>query len=417
VIRAETNGEVQITNGTVITGGVFETASGGVIRPTPGTHSIVDVHNVGTFTLRNGDAIHGLGTLTNDGLISMESSGSPTDFLVDFNNGLPLTLSGDGELVLGGHTNNRFYGSGGVARLVNGLHHTIRGGGQIGLNLNFNLTNKGSIIADGALTIDVSNDFTNEGTFRVTGAGSASIQPGSLINEGQFLIDVGTSVSRAGSMNQQDGQTKVDGTLSLDFGSSLFVSGGLVSGDGTINGKVAVSGGSASPSNASGNDPATSELGSLVVNGAYTQNNDGGYVVDLGLAGNDLLTVNGSAILGGALQVRLVGPFTPLPGQEFTILNATSINGVFGCVEFPNAPAGYFTVIYSPTSVKLRVDSIPPQESDLDFDGIVGASDLSVLLGAWGEEPCSNAVCCPADLNGDGKVNAVDLAILLGDWA
>jgi hypothetical protein len=55
----------------------------------------------------------------------------------------------------------------------------------------------------------------------------------------------------------------------------------------------------------------------------------------------------------------------------------------------------------------------PPQcPADLDDDGDVGASDLAILLGAWG--PCSGT--CPADLDDDGDVGASDLAILLGAW-
>ena len=52
---------------------------------------------------------------------------------------------------------------------------------------------------------------------------------------------------------------------------------------------------------------------------------------------------------------------------------------------------------------------------DIDFNGSVGASDIAVLLGAWG--PCPLATCpCSADLNNDGIVDAVDLGILQGAW-
>lgn len=47
---------------------------------------------------------------------------------------------------------------------------------------------------------------------------------------------------------------------------------------------------------------------------------------------------------------------------------------------------------------------------DLDGDGLVGASDLAILLGAW------NATGGAADLDGDDLVGASDLAILLGLW-
>jgi hypothetical protein len=48
---------------------------------------------------------------------------------------------------------------------------------------------------------------------------------------------------------------------------------------------------------------------------------------------------------------------------------------------------------------------------DLNNDGVVDASDLAILLGAW------NGVGSDFDLNGDCLVNAADLAILLGAWS
>lgn len=52
---------------------------------------------------------------------------------------------------------------------------------------------------------------------------------------------------------------------------------------------------------------------------------------------------------------------------------------------------------------------------DLNGDGVVGSTDLGILLGSWGPCPAPPAAC-PADLNGDGQVNAGDLAALLGAW-
>jgi hypothetical protein len=45
---------------------------------------------------------------------------------------------------------------------------------------------------------------------------------------------------------------------------------------------------------------------------------------------------------------------------------------------------------------------------DFSGDGLVDASDLAVLLGAWGTPG--------ADLDSDGTTNAADLAVLLGAW-
>ena len=47
--------------------------------------------------------------------------------------------------------------------------------------------------------------------------------------------------------------------------------------------------------------------------------------------------------------------------------------------------------------------------ADLDGDGAVGASDLAILLGAWGSAGS-------ADLDGSGMVDPADLALLLGAW-
>lgn len=61
--------------------------------------------------------------------------------------------------------------------------------------------------------------------------------------------------------------------------------------------------------------------------------------------------------------------------------------------------------------VDMGADEFRSCPGDLDGDGLVGAGDLALLLGAWGE--CSN---CPADFNGDDLVGPFDLAILLGGW-
>jgi hypothetical protein len=59
----------------------------------------------------------------------------------------------------------------------------------------------------------------------------------------------------------------------------------------------------------------------------------------------------------------------------------------------------------------LTIDG-PPQgnPADLNGDGVVGAQDLAILLGAWGTSG-------PGDLDGDGIVGAGDLATLLGAWS
>lgn len=54
---------------------------------------------------------------------------------------------------------------------------------------------------------------------------------------------------------------------------------------------------------------------------------------------------------------------------------------------------------------------------DLDWNGCVGASDLTILLGAWCPSPPCDAVPPSADLDRNGLVGASDLSILLGQWS
>ena len=53
-----------------------------------------------------------------------------------------------------------------------------------------------------------------------------------------------------------------------------------------------------------------------------------------------------------------------------------------------------------------------PCASDLDGDGMVAASDLAMVLGAWGA--CMQQ--CPADFDRDGMVGGPDLAQILSSW-
>ncbi len=53
--------------------------------------------------------------------------------------------------------------------------------------------------------------------------------------------------------------------------------------------------------------------------------------------------------------------------------------------------------------------------ADINGDGVVGGSDLGLLLAMWGR--CPGRGPCGADLNGDGVVDGADLGILLSEWS
>ncbi len=72
-----------------------------------------------------------------------------------------------------------------------------------------------------------------------------------------------------------------------------------------------------------------------------------------------------------------------------------------------------------PTSEDRNGNGFPDEcetFGDIDHDGLVGTSDLIILLGAWGICPAPPELC-PADLSIDGIVGTTDLLILLGNWS
>lgn len=64
------------------------------------------------------------------------------------------------------------------------------------------------------------------------------------------------------------------------------------------------------------------------------------------------------------------------------------------------------------TELSLELGDIPCP-GDINGDGIVDGTDLSLVLGYWGR--CSTEDC-PPDLNNDGVVDGADLSVLLGGW-
>lgn len=73
---------------------------------------------------------------------------------------------------------------------------------------------------------------------------------------------------------------------------------------------------------------------------------------------------------------------------------------------------GHIHVVYSDDDKNLNYATTQhAAPCDLTGDNTINASDLALLLDAWGPNPGH-----PADLNGDGMVDAFDLAELLGRW-
>ncbi|MBI1302545.1 MAG: hypothetical protein GC172_01985, partial [Phycisphaera sp.] len=111
---------------------------------------------------------------------------------------------------------------------------------------------------------------------------------------------------------------------------------------------------------------------------------------------------------------QMVSPTPPIEGYSSFVVRA--LRGVntrgdaVGMAEFTPTDGT------DPVRRAVLLRAVPSGLSgDLDGDGMVGASDLAILLGAWCTE--ASASCDPiADLNCDGLVNAADLTTLLANW-
>jgi hypothetical protein len=130
---------------------------------------------------------------------------------------------------------------------------------------------------------------------------------------------------------------------------------------------------------------------------------------DLAFASRDELT--------GPAQLRIVRNDMSEGGALLTRQNAPSIDVeplVVGTISIDGN--GDDVLALGPgtsdaaSNLFLQRFAEPALFGDLDGDGAIGASDLSILLLNWGEAG-------PTDLDGNGTTDAVDIGLLLDRWS
>ena len=120
------------------------------------------------------------------------------------------------------------------------------------------------------------------------------------------------------------------------------------------------------------------------------------------------VTVNVDLIAGETARAWWFSPQT----AEVTLIDEYASAGT---LQFTTPGSGDDWVLvvddaaqdFSPPGGKVS----PPQSADLDGDGVIGPSDLAIMLSQWGQ--CEG---CAADLNTDGEVGPDDIASLLAEW-
>ncbi len=278
-----------------------------------------------------------LSSMTNNGTLRAAAGSTLTvaGTLTNFN-GANGTLTGGTYEAAG---TMRLPTAGGIIR--NGAEIILDGAGS-----NLYTGSSGTVLALADFAV---NQAT--GRFELRG-GRDFATAGDLTNAGGVQIGVGSLMftTNAGSYHQTGGSTVVDGVLSA--GGGLLLDGGTLGGSGSILGNL-VNNGVVAP----GNSP-----GTLAITGDYTQG--GTLQIEIASDAHDQLAVSGTAILGGVLEVALLGgpTFMPSIGQVFDILSATVVSGQFATTYLPMLGAGsdwnvqYLTDAFGDTDVvRLQV--------------------------------------------------------------
>ncbi|MCZ6835790.1 MAG: hypothetical protein O7G85_08455 [Planctomycetota bacterium] len=403
LIVAQSGGLFDFRGGTLLgptiridAGGVGEVA-GSFLNPT----TIENLINNGDIVHNNGKALAMSGLLTNTGNYSMNSTGNNTDLLLIDD----TVLDGGGVINMSNTTSNRIFSPSGF-KLFTNVDNTIRGAGQIGLNLT-TLVNQGAMIADQftPLRIDPGlGGMTNSGSLQAETLAELRLEPGAFTTSGSVFAATGGTITRvATDYIQTAGSTIIDGSLVLNAGGMVTLDGGILGGSGQVFAHV---------NNVAGITSPGSSAGTLTANGDYIQGIAGGLAIEIGGTSPgqyDVLAITDDALLAGSLDVTFIDGFDPLVGQTFTVLTATNVFGEFDAII---SCAG-LNVTYNPDNVILTITSeCPDCVGDTNADSQVNVTDLLALLAAWGLCPAT----CPPDINTDGDVNVTDLLALLAAW-
>ena len=226
-IEALTGSTTQI-NGTTVKGGTLTTVGIGIIDVfnsstlnalTISTASNVNMPDISSTTV--------VGTITDNGTLTLNSGGNNTDFKLSGN----VTLVGTGTLTMSNNSNNRIYDPSGTHTLTNGV--IIQGSGQIGVGL-MGLVNNGTINANSSAGIAVdtnSTGLTNNGTLQVGSGDSMHVFGGPFSNYSSGTLTGGSYIS-AGTLEIDEigntgGEITTDAAnITLNGATASFVDAG-----------------------------------------------------------------------------------------------------------------------------------------------------------------------------------------------
>lgn len=196
------------------------------------------------------------------------------------------------------------------------------------------------------------------GTVTVSGSEYVGLNGNGTFTQTGGTNTVAGSVTLAANSGSTGTYELLGGTLSVS-NSLIINAAGTMTGNGVVGGSV-INGGFVVPGN---------PFGALSVNGNYSETQPGALNVTIGgpVAGSQYseIAVTGLATLRGVLNIAFTNGFSPLPGQQFTILSCGARNGTFSEVNGATATNGVVLVpTYTATSIILvAVQELPPTVS------------------------------------------------------
>ena len=312
---------------------------------------------INTLAIYSGD-LDNLGTLNNEGTINNHT-------LYNY-----LTLNNTGTI---NNNNYSLFSNGGTINnsgtIYNQNNSLLDWGGTINntgtiynssgpVNTSYSvgtLNNAGRFLNDSGGYFDNVGTIYNSGTLTNNGVMN---NEGSISNTGTVLIASGATLASTGTYTQSAGATVVDGSFSSS--TAIQINGGMLSGNGVIQGDVAMNG-TLSP----GNSP-----GTLTINGNYTQLAGGTFSAELaGLTPGtlyDQLVVSGTAALDGTLDVTLLNGFTVQVGDRFVLMTFADETGKFSTLNLPALTAGdRWLLSYNANNLTLSVAPNIPEPSSI----------------------------------------------------
>lgn len=380
LIAADNNSHVDVSGAKIIGGVLTSVGAGHFHALDSSTFSGVTISSGSTIELGDGHALTLAGSIVNNGLVTLLSTGGVTDLKIDSS----VTLGGTGSITLSDSANNRISAASAGSALSIGTGQTIVGAGEIGRDA-LSLTNLGTITANRSTALVVNNSgtsFTNAGTLKATGTGGLTLADATVINQGVVEVSSGSVVNVAGNYTQS-GTSSVTKLGGGTFTATTFApQGGTLTGSGTINGTVAASGTSTIVPGG------VAAAGTLTFNSSLNLGSTTGLYFDLGgtTAGTGHDRINGTSVtLNGSLFLSFTNGFqsTVSNTDTLTLINtSTALSGTFA--SLPNGSRlttadgfGSFQVNYLTNSLTISNFQAIPEPSTYM---LLGAGAFSVLI-------------------------------------